>query len=487
LSEQRKPSSGEWLAGPPFIRGIHATALFAQMREPMPSGVLASAQLFPTREKRMEETSSAELRKKQKELLFPNVANYYAEPLVAESASGMTVRDADGRDYLDFFGGILTVSVGHCHPKVTDAVIAQQKKLVHVSTLYPTKPQLDLAEKLVQISPIKPKTKVFFTNSGTEANETAVTLAKVATGRRDLVALRHSYGGRGTLAMNLMGNKNYRMLDSEVPGIKHAHAPYCYRCDLKLSYPSCDIACAKDVKTLIETETRGEISAFMAEPIQGVGGFVTPPKEYFQTVLPIVREAGGLFIADEVQTAWGRTGGMWWGVDQYGVAPDILTSAKGMANGQPIGLTMARADIADKFAGLASISTFGGSPVSMVAASATISVIEEEKLLFNAQMMGKLLRDGLEQLQKSDARIGDVRGMGLMQAMELVKDPKTKEPDAAAAGRLMEATKKRGLLIGKGGTYGNVLRIAPPMVVNRTQVEQAVRLIGESLAEALPR
>jgi len=357
---------------------------------------------------------------------------------------------------------------------------------VHVSTLYPTRPQIELAEKLVQISPVKPA-KAFFTNSGTEANETAVALAKVATGRKELVVLRHSYGGRGTLAMNMMGNKSYRMLDSEIPGIKHAHAPYCYRCDLKLSYPSCELACAKDVKTLIETETRGEIAGFMAEPIQGVGGFITPPKEYFETVLPIIKSAGGLFIADEVQTAWGRTGGKWWGVEQYRVTPDILTSAKGMANGQPIGLTMARSELADKFTGLASISTFGGSPVSMVAASATIGVIEEEKLLHNAQLMGKLLRDGLEELKKRDARIGDVRGMGLMQAMELVKDPKTKEPDAAAAGRLMEATKKRGLLIGKGGTYGNVLRIAPPMVVNRTQVEQAVRLIGESLAEALPR
>ena len=428
--------------------------------------------------------TSAELRRKQKELLFPNVANYYAEPIVAESASGMTLRDADGRDYTDFFGGILTVSVGHCHPKVTGAVVEQQKKLVHVSTLYPTRPQIELAEKLVQISPIKSKTKAFFTNSGTEANETAVKLAKVATGRRDMIALRHSYGGHGTLAINLMGNKNYRMLDSEVPGIKHAHAPYCYRCDFKLTYPSCELQCAKDVKTLIETETRGEIAAFMAEPIQGVGGFVTPPKEYFQTVLPIIKNAGGLFISDEVQTAWGRTGAHWWGIENYGVSPDILTSAKGMANGQPIGLTMAAAELADKLAGLGSISTFGGSPVSMVAASATISVIEEEKLLHNTQLMGKLLRDGLEDLQKREPRVGDVRGMGLMQAMELVKDPKTKEPDAAAAGRLMEATKKRGLLIGKGGTYGNVLRIAPPMIVNRSQVEEAVKTLGAALAEA---
>jgi 4-aminobutyrate aminotransferase len=426
----------------------------------------------------------AELRQKQKDLLFPNVATFYQEALVVESGSGMHVK-ADGRDYMDFFGGILTVSVGHCHPTVTEAVVQQQKTLVHASTLYITKPQLDLAEKLVQISPIKPKTKVFFTNSGTEANETAVNLAKIATGRRDFIVLRHSYGGRGTLAMSMMGNKNYRNIDSEIAGVKHAHAPYCYRCDLKLTYPNCDIACATDLKTLIATETRGEIAAFMAEPIQGVGGFVTPPKEYFKVALPIIREAGGLFIADEVQTAWGRTGTHWWGVEQYGVTPDIVTSAKGMANGQPIGVTLARADIADKLAGLGGISTFGGSPVSMAAASATIKVIEDEKLLANTEAMGKVLRDGLEQLQKEHPRVGDVRGMGLMQAIELVKDPKTKEPDPAAANKVLEAARKRGLLLGKGGTFGNVLRIAPPMIVNKEQIIQALETIALAVREAL--
>jgi 4-aminobutyrate aminotransferase len=398
----------------------------------------------------------------------------------------MHLKDADGRDYLDFFGGILTVSVGHCHPRVTEAAVEQQKKLVHVSTLFPTEPQVRLAEKLVQLGPMKPS-KVFFTNSGTEANETAVQLAKIATGRTEVISLRHSYGGRGALALSMMGNKNYRLLDTEVPGIKFGHPGYCYRCDLRLTYPSCDIACAQDLKTLIETETRGQIAAFIAEPIQGVGGFITPPKEYFQVAVPIIKNAGGLFIADEVQTAWGRTGGKWWGIEQYGVVPDILTSAKGMANGQPIGLTMAKSDIADRMAGLAGISTFGGSPVSMAAALATLSVIEEEKLLFNAQLMGKALRDGLDALKERHKGVGDVRGMGLMQAIELVKDRGTKEPDPQAAVRLMEETKKRGLIIGKGGTYNNVLRIAPPLIASRANVDDALRIIGEALVEALPR
>src|SRR5438477_3161501 len=428
-----------------------------------------------------------ELRRKQKEFLFPNVSTYYDEPIVVESAKGLTVRDVDGKEYLDFFGGILTVSVGHCHPRVTEAVIEQQKKLVHVSTLYPTLPQLELAEKLVELRPMKEPAKVFFTNSGTEANETAVALAKEATGRQELVVLRHNYAGRSTLALSMMGNKNYRpRTPSEVSGIRFAHAPYCYRCDFGLKYPDCGVACAKDLKSLIETTTDGEIAAFMAEPIMGVGGFITPPKEYFEIAVPIARNAGGLFIADEVQTAWGRTGGKWWGIQQYGVEPDILTSAKGMANGQPIGLTMARAEVADH-ARFAQISTFGGSPISMAASIATLGIIEEEKLLFNSQMMGQALRDGLEGLKERFPGIGDVRGMGLMQAIELVKDRGTKEPDAQGATRLLEATRSRGLLVGKGGTYGNALRIAPPMVVTRGQVDDALRILGEALGEALRR
>ena len=431
------------------------------------------------------EWTAETVRRKQKELLFPNITTYYEQALALESGRGMFLKDVEGREYLDFYGGILTVSVGHCHPRVTEAAIAQQKKLVHVSTLYATVPQLELAEKLVQIRPMKEKAKVFFTNSGTEANETAVTLAKEATGRQELVVLRHSYAGRSTLALSMMGNKNYRpRTQGEVPGIRFAHAPYCYRCDLGLTYPDCGVACAKDLKPLIETTTDGEIAAFMAEPILGVGGFITPPKEYFEIAVPIARNHGGLFIADEVQTAWGRTGGKWWAVQQYGVEPDILTSAKGMANGQPIGLTMAKTSVADK-GQFANISTFGASPISMVAAAATLDVIEEEKLLFNSQMMGKALRDGLESLQQRFQGIGDVRGMGLMQAIELVKDRGTKEPDPQGTARLMEAARKRGLLIGKGGLYGNSLRIAPPMIVNKGQIDDALQLLGEALAEAL--
>src|SRR5438132_2425084 len=279
-----------------------------------------------------------------------------------------------------------------------------------------------------------------------------------------------------------MGNKTYRpKTQSEIPGVRFAHSPYCYRCDMGLTYPDCGIACAKDLKPLIETTTDGEIAAFMAEPIQGVGGFIVPPKEYFQVALPIVKNAGGLFIADEVQTAWGRTGEKWWGIEHFGVEPDLLTSAKGMANGQPIGLTMARATIADKGA-FGNISTFGASPPSMAAASATISVIEEEKLLWNSQLLGKALRDGLQGLAERFQGIGDVRGMGLMQAIELVKDRGTKEPDPQAVAKVMEETKKHRVLVGKGGLYGNVIRTGMMLNSTKDHVDELIEALDKSFA-----
>ncbi len=425
--------------------------------------------------------TAAEILAKQKEFLFPSVRPYYEEPLVADRGQGLHLWDKDGRRYLDFFGGILTVSVGHAHPKVTAAVTAQQQKLVHVSTLYPTEPQVQLAEKLVQIGPIKPA-KVFFTNSGTEANETAILTAKLATGRREVIALRHSYGGRGAVALNMMGQAPWRLMESEIAGFKHAHAPYCYRCDFGLKYPDCGVRCATDIEPLIQTETSGKIAAFIAEPVMGVGGFIVPPPDYFKVAVPIIRKYGGVFIADEVQTAWSRTGKPW-GIDNYGVTPDIMTFAKGMANGQPIGATLARADLADALKGL-SISTFGGGPVSMAAALATIGVIEEERLMHNAQLLGERLKLGLTALAEKHRGIGDVRGLGLMQALELVKDRGTKEPDAAGATQLLEATRRRGLLVGKGGLFGNTMRIAPALTVNAAQVDEALALLGEALAEA---
>jgi 4-aminobutyrate aminotransferase-like enzyme len=417
---------------------------------------------------------------KQNKYLFSCVATYYDEPLVVDHAKDSYVYDAEGRQFLDFFGGILTVSVGHCNDKVTRAVHEQTDRLQHMSTLYANEPQVQLAEKLAQITPGR-LGKSFFTNSGTEANETAVLLAQIHTKCQDVIALRHSYSGRSYLALSLSAQSSWRLTPNVVPGVHHIANAYCYRCPFGLTYPSCELKCATDVEEAIQTMTsQGRIAAFLAEPIQGVGGFITPPKEYFQVIVGIIRKYGGLFICDEVQTGWGRTGGKMFGIEHWGVEPDIMTFAKGMANGVPIGATIATPEVADSMQGN-TISTFGGNPVTCTAARATIDVIEEENLVENARVMGNRLRDGLNTLKEKYPVVGDVRGMGLMQGMELVGEKK--KPDAESAKRVMELTKANGLLVGKGGTYGNVLRVAPPLNVSKDQIDHGLRQLDRSFAQ----
>jgi len=419
--------------------------------------------------------------RKHKEFLWPAVTNYYAQPLVADRGQMQYVWDLDGRKYLDFFGGILTVSVGHCNPKVSGRIKAQVDRLQHTSTLYPNEHIVALAEKLAQITPGKLQ-KSFFTNSGTEANEAAILIARMATGCYDVVALRHAYSGGSQMAKSLTAHAPWRKAAVISVGIAHAINPYCYRCPLGLKYPDCGVACANDVENLIQTGTSGSIAAFIAEPIQGVGGFITPPPEYFKIVFKIVKKYGGLFIADEVQTGFGRTGKKWFGIEQWEVTPDIITCAKGIANGAPMGATVTTAEVADKFQGL-TISTFGGNPVTSVAARATIEVIEEEKLLENAHTVGAYFRGKLEELQQKHPLIGDVRGMGLMQGLELVKDRQTKEPAPEATVQLMERARENGLLIGKGGLFGNVIRLSPMLNIPKADVDEAIRLLDKSFGE----
>ena len=287
----------------------------------------------------------------QKEHLFPSVFHYFSTPLVIDRAKDQYVWDADGNQYLDFFGGIVTISVGHCNDTINEKVHAQMDKLQHVSTVFYTEPQVALAKKIASITPDGQLTKSFFTNSGTEANETAILAARCYTGATEIVALRHSYHGRSSMAMALTAQSTWRLGPVTQPGIVHAHNAYCYRCPFGQTYPNCELQCAQDVDELIRTTTSGHIAGFIAEPIQGVGGFITPPKEYFPIVEKIIRNAGGVFISDEVQTAWGRTGNKWFGIEQWGVVPDIITSAKGMANGSPVGLTVAKPAVADAMRG----------------------------------------------------------------------------------------------------------------------------------------
>jgi 4-aminobutyrate aminotransferase-like enzyme len=413
------------------------------------------------------------------EFLFPSVFHYFKEPLVVARAKDQYVWDADGKQYLDFFGGIVTVSVGHCNETVNAKVHKQLDTLQHVSTVFANEPQAALAKKIASITPEGKLTKSFFTNSGTEANETAILTARCYTGNSDIVALRHSYHGRSAMAMGITGVGSWKLGPSQ-PGIVHAHNAYCYRCPFGLTYPSCEVRCAQDMEELIRTTTSGRIAGFIGEPIQGVGGFVTPPKEYFQIVEKIVRNHGGVFISDEVQTGWGRTGGKWFGIEQWGVTPDIITSAKGLGNGSPIGLTVARPEVADAVKGL-TISTFGGNPVTTTQAKAVIDFIEEQNLMSNCAETGAYLRGKLEDLKGKHQIIGDVRGMGLMQAIELVEDRQSKTPAAAQTAMAMEAARENRLLIGKGGMYGNVLRISPPMNVGKSDVDQFITLLDHSL------
>jgi 4-aminobutyrate aminotransferase len=423
--------------------------------------------------------NTQEILEKQASYVFPSVLTYYEEALPFQRGEGQYLYAVDGTRYLDFFGGILTVSVGHCHPKVTQRVCQQVRTLQHTSTLYPHSTMVDLAQRLAGIAPGDLQ-KSFFTNSGTEANETAVMLAQVYTGAQEVVALRHGYSGRSALAMTLTGHANWRVGGTQILGIKHAQSPYCYRCTSKLTYPDCELRCAYGIEELIQTTTSGRIAAFLAEPIQGVGGFITPPPEYFSIVADIVRQYGGVFISDEVQTGFGRTGTKWFGIENWGVKPEIMTCAKGIANGTPMGATIATSQVADSFQGL-TISTFGGNPVSCTAALATIEVIEEENLPQNAQNVGNYLREKLEELKEKHALIGDVRGMGLMQGVELVREHK--EPAKQEILEVFEATRRRGLLIGKGGLYGNVIRISPPLTISKSDVDEAIRILDEAFAE----
>jgi len=417
---------------------------------------------------------------KHKEFLFPAVATYYQEPIALVKGEGEYVWDDQGNKYLDCFGGVLTVSVGHANPRINEAVLAQYQTIQHTSALYANPNQSNLAEKLAQITPGNLK-KSFFTSSGTEADDTAIMAAKLATGRHEIVVLRHSYSGRSATALSAVGHSNWRPLPAQVAGIVHAMAPYCYRCPFKMTPDNCGAACAEDVRDVIETTTTGEIAAFMAEPILGVGGFIVPPAGYFERVEEIVRKHGGLMIADEVQTAWGRTGDKWFGIEHWNVKPDIMTSAKGMANGIPIGWTIATPEVADKFPGL-TFATFGGNPVSTAAALAVIKMIEDDDLRTNCRVVGDYLREKLEELKEKYPVIGDVRGMGLMQGLELVKDRKTKEPAPEAVLKVFEETKRQGVLIGKGGLYGNVIRTGMMLNSTKDNVDELAKALDAGLA-----
>jgi 4-aminobutyrate aminotransferase-like enzyme len=411
---------------------------------------------------------------------WPAAATYYEEPLVIERGEGMHVFDDQGNRYLDCFGGVLTVSVGHANADVNRAIHEQIDKVSHTSALYINKPATELAEEVARVTP-GALSRSFFTSSGSEADETAILLARLYTGRQEIIALRHAYHGRTMLAISAAGHSTWRHGGTHVAGIKHAYAPYCYRCPFGLTYPDCGIRCATDLEDLILTTTDGQIAGMIAEPILGVGGFIVPPKEYFGIVKEIVNRYGGIFIADEVQTGWGRTGDHWCGIEHWEVEPDVITFAKGMANGSPIGCTTTTDAIATAFPSL-TFATFGGNPVTAAASVATIRYIDEHELPRNAAVVGGYLRRKLEELKDKYPIIGDVRGMGLMQAIECVEDRTTKAPAPKAVLRVFEETKKRGVLIGKGGLFGNVIRIGPPLIASESDIDELAGALDAAFA-----
>jgi alanine-glyoxylate transaminase/(R)-3-amino-2-methylpropionate-pyruvate transaminase len=415
--------------------------------------------------------------------LTPGLFSYYRDPLLLVEGHMQYLWDETGKRYLDGFAGIVSVSVGHCHPDVVAKVREQVGRLQHTTTIYlhPTIGQLGqkLAEHMPQGSGLSVSS---FTNSGSEANEVAVLLAREYTGNADVIALRNGYHGGTQAMMALTALDIWKFRSNPTLNVRHAMPGYCYRCPFGLTYPGCDLKCARDMEAVIRQETCGEVACFIGESIQGVGGTVTPPPEYFQIVYDIVRRHGGLCVADEVQTGFGRTGTAFWGFENWGVTPDLVTLAKGIGNGAPLGACVTRPEIARVQANRLHFNTFGGNPVSVTQGLATLEIIDRDNVQEHAHEVGSHLKERLLALQERHPLIGEVRGIGLMLGVELVRDRKTKEPAKEEAAEVLELARERGLLLGKGGLFGNTLRIKPPMCLTRDDAD----FLADCLDEVLP-
>jgi alanine-glyoxylate transaminase/(R)-3-amino-2-methylpropionate-pyruvate transaminase len=415
--------------------------------------------------------------------LTPGLLTMYRNPLMLVEGHMQYVWDETGKQYLDGFGGIVTVSVGHCHPDVVKRVQQQSEQLQHTTTIYLHPTIGEFAQKLADHMPADSDLSVsYFVNSGSEANEIAILSAREFTGNVDVISLRNAYHGSTQGAMSLTAHGTWKFKSNPSINVKNATPGYCYRCPYGLTYPSCDLKCATDIEPLIQYETCGEVACFIGEPMQGVGGVVTPPPEYFQVAYDIVRKYGGLCIADEVQTGFGRTGSAFWGFENWGVTPDLVTLAKGIGNGTPLGACVTRPEISEVMSNRIHFSTFGGNPITMTQGLATLEIIDRDDIQSNAQNVGAHLKARLEELQERQPLIGEVRGMGLMLGVELVKDRVSKEPASSETLDVLELTKERGLLLGKGGLHGNSLRITPPMCITNTDADFIVDCLDEVLS-----
>jgi 4-aminobutyrate aminotransferase len=408
---------------------------------------------------------------------------YYKEPIELVRAAGRRVTDSEGNTYLDFFAGILTNAIGYDVAEISDAIRAQLATgVLHTSTLYLIRKQVELAEQIAELSGI-PDAKVFFTNSGTEANETALMLATQYRRSNQILAIRNSYHGRAFATIGITGNRGWSASSLSPVKVSYVHGGYRYRGPFA-GYSDADYvaACVDDLRDVLQTTTSGDVAAMIAEPIQGVGGFNVPPDGLLAGFKEVLDENGILFISDEVQTGWGRTGEHFWGIQAHGVTPDAMTFAKGLGNGLAIGGVVARGDLMDCL-DANSISTFGGNPVSTAGAKATLDYLLDNDLQGNAAKLGDRLLSGLRDIAGRYSVVGDVRGKGLMIGIEFV-EPGGTEPSPPAAGVMMEEAKARGLLVGKGGLHNNVIRLAPPMTLTDAETDEALEILGESIARA---
>lgn len=406
------------------------------------------------------------------------------QPIVVDRAKGFTYTDEDGREFLDCFAGISVANAGHGNDEVIAAAKAQIDKLVHCcSYVYYNKPIADLAEKFASIIPGASMQKTFFANSGAEAIEGAMRLAKHFTGKNEFIALQGSFHGRTLATLGITGNAGRKHSGGPYPsGVTFAPIPYCFRCPLKLKPETCGTACAHAVEDIIRYNTSGNVAAFIAEPILGEGGIVTPPKDYFPIVKKILDQHNILFICDEVQTGFGRTGKMF-GIEHTSVKPDIVTTAKGIACGFPLSGFTARAEIADSFTPGSHLSTFGGNPVSAAAALANINFLQKNNIAAKAAQKGKRLKAALVALMRKHRSIGDIRGEGLMIGIELVSDKKKRTPAPALAAGVQSHALENGVLVGTGGVFANVVRIQPPLVIDDAAIARVVKTIDGALAK----
>ncbi len=406
------------------------------------------------------------------------------EPVVVTEGMGARVRDADGREYVDCFSGVSVVNSGHRNPKVVKAAKRQLDQLIHACTyVYHIPVVAELAERLSQINPWGLR-KTFFGNSGAEAVECALKLGRRFSKKHEILALMCSFHGRtlGTLSVTGQSGRRSYSMGPYLGDVSFAPAPYCYRCQLGQEYPRCGIACAKMIEDVISYSTSGCVAAFIVEPILGEGGIIVPPLEYFKEVRKILDQYEILLIDDEVQTGFGRTGKMF-GLEHYGVKPDIITMAKGIAAGLPLGACTAKEEIGNAFEPGDHLSTFGGNPVSCAAALANIDVLLSERLPEEAHIKGRDVMKRLGEMMRKHPLIGDIRGKGLMIGIELVQSRETKEPASQEASKVREACRKRGVLVGHGGIKSNVIRVQPPLVVSTEELDQVINTLSESLDE----